>query len=182
VTGFPPPLVDDAADHLTQGSALPPVSLPTTDGQDLCLATLPGLSVVAVYPWTGRPGQPNPPDWDLIPGAHGSTPELEGFRDLSERFAQPGMHVFGLSRQSTDYQRELVGRLRLPFPLLSDAEGQFAGALRLPTFTTGGEIYLKRLTLIVSDGRIVRVFYPVPDPAGHPADVLAWIEGQARAR
>jgi peroxiredoxin len=144
----------------------------------VCLATLPGRSVVAVYPWTGRPGEPNPPDWDGISGAHGSTPELEGFRDLSERFAQQKTRVFGLSRQTTDYQGELAARLGLPFPVLSDTGGCFAGALRLPTFSTGGEIYLKRLTLVVADRRIAHVFYPVRDPVGHAAEVLAWIEGQ----
>jgi len=178
VTGSPPPRDDGTADHLTQGSALPPVSLPATDGQDVCLATLPGRSVIAVYPWTGRPGQPDPPDWDLIPGAHGSTPELEGFRDLFERLALQGVRVFGLSRQTSAYQRELAARLGLPFPVLSDAEGRVADALRLPTFITGGEIYLKRLTLFVTDGCIARTFYPVPDPAGHAGEVLAWIEGQ----
>jgi peroxiredoxin len=178
VTGVPPPLDDGAADHLTQGSTLPLVSLPATEGHNVCLAPLPGQSVVAVYPWTGRPGHPNPPDWDDIPGAHGSTPELEGFRDLSARFAQQEARVFGLSRQTSAYQSELVVRLGLPFPVLSDAEGQFAGALRLPTFATGGEIYLKRLTLIITDGRIAQVFYPVRDPAGHAGEVLAWIEAQ----
>jgi peroxiredoxin len=178
VTAFPPARDDGAADHLVQGSALPPVSPPATDGTEVCLAVLPGRSVVAVYSWTGRPGHPNPPDWDVIPGAHGSTSELEGFRDLSERFARRETHIFGLSRQTTDYQGELAARLGLPFPILSDAEGRFAGALRLPTFATGGEIYLKRLTLIVADGRIANVFYPVPDPVGHAAEVLTWIEEQ----
>jgi len=177
MTAFPHPVGDGAANHLTQGSALPPVSLSATDGREVRLAVLPGRSVVAVYPWTGRPGQPNPPGWDVIPGAHGSTPELEGFRDLSEGFAQE-TRVFGLSRQTIEYQRELVARLGLPFPVLSDADGQFAGALRLPTFATGGHIYLKRLTLIVADGCISHVFYPVPDPAGHAAEVLTWLERQ----
>lgn len=181
MTGSPQPTADGAADHLTQGLALPPVLLTATDGRDVCLATLPGRSVVAVYPWTGRPGQPNPPDWDLIPGAHGSTPELEGFRDLHGRLARQGMRVLGLSRQTTEYQRELVERLGLPFTVLSDREGKFADALRLPTFATGGEIYLKRLTLVVAEGRIAHVFYPVPDPAGHAGEVAAWIEGKVRA-
>jgi len=175
---FLPPVGDGAVDHLTQGLAFAPVSLPATDGTEVCLAVLPGRSVVAVYPWTGRPGQPNPPDWDVIPGAHGSTPELEGFRDLSESFARQETHIFGLSRQTMGYQGELAARLGLPFPLLSDAEGRFAGALRLLTFATGGHIYLKRLTLIVADGCISHVFYPVPDPAGHAAEVLTWLERQ----
>ena len=167
------------AAHLTQGLALPPIVLPGTHGCDVDIAALPGRSVVAVYPWTGRPGQPNPPHWDDIEGAHGSTPELEGFRDRAERFARMATPIYGLSRQTTDYQRELVERLRLPFPILSDWESRFATALGLPSFITGGETYLKRLTLVVKAGRIETVFYPVPDPGRHAGDVVAWLETQA---
>ncbi|MHA1518024.1 MAG: peroxiredoxin [Alphaproteobacteria bacterium] len=164
------------------GTALPPVTLPATDGSDIAAAALPGHSVIAVYPWTGRPGWPNPPDWDDIPGAHGSTPELERFRDLAPRFEALGARLFGLSRQETGCQQELVQRLSLPFPILSDADSRFAGALGLPSFLTGGATYLKRLTLFIEDGVIGRVFYPVPDPATHADEVLAWLEGQGCSR
>jgi peroxiredoxin len=66
----------------------------------------------------------------------------------------------------------MVTRLRLPFLVLSDAKGAFAAALRLPSFATGGEIYLRRLTLVVTNGMIESVIYPVLDPAGHAADLL----------
>jgi peroxiredoxin len=151
---------------------LPSLALPATDGGIVDLAALPGRSLVIVYPWTGRPGVPNPPDWDDIEGAHGSTPELEGFRDRCADFLTVGVRLFGLSRQTTDYQSELVSRLALPFPILSDAAGRFAAALGLPSFTTGGDFYLKRVTLHVKNGKIERVFYPLPDPAGHAAEVL----------
>lgn len=164
-----------SANHLTPGMALPAISLPATDGRDVCLATNPGRSVIAVYPWTGRPGYPNPPDWDDIPGAHGSTPELEGFRDAADDFIQLETSVFGLSRQTTEHQRELVARLGLKFQILSDVKVRFAGALALPSFATGGESYLKRLTLLVTDGRIEKVFYPVMDPARHAGEVLAYL-------
>jgi peroxiredoxin len=159
-------------DHLAPGLSLPPIVLPATDGSDISLATLKGRSIVAVYPWTGRPGRPNPPNWDDIPGAHGSTPELEGFRDHYAEFAQRDVQIYGLSRQTTAYQREMAMRLGLPFLILSDAEGAFAAALRLPSFTTGGETYLRRLTLIVRAGNIESVVYPVADPAGHAAHML----------
>ncbi|MEZ5873656.1 MAG: peroxiredoxin [Hyphomicrobiales bacterium] len=171
--GFPTTTDSGEASHLAPGMALPRIALPATDGTDVCVATLPGRSLVMVYPWTGRPGVPNPPDWDDIPGAHGSTPELKGFRDGARLFAARDITLLGLSRQSTHYQRELVERLRLPFPILSDADGAFAGALRLPTFSTGGETYLKRLTLAVSEGVIERVFYPVADPAHHAGEILS---------
>lgn len=165
-----------AARHLTPGTALPRIALIATGGTQICLAALPGRSIVVVYPWTGRPGLPDPPGWDDIPGAHGSTPELEGFRDLMRRFTAYGAHVFGLSGQDTAHQREAVARLRLPFPLLSDRHAAFADALRLPRFTAGAETYLTRLTLVVRNGRIETVFDPVSDPAGHAAQVLSWLE------
>jgi peroxiredoxin len=161
------------AHGIIPGMRLPAISLPATDGKKIDLAAVPGRSLVIVYPWTGRPGRPNPPDWDDIPGAHGSTPELKGFRDRHAAFLRLGVTLFGLSRQTTDHQRELVVRLALPFPILSDQEGRVASALRLPSFATGGEIYLRRLTLVVNDGQIEGVFSPVTDPAGHAAEVLA---------
>lgn len=163
------------ASLLKPGTALPRVSLPASTGADICVAELPGRSVLIVYPWTGRPGHPNPPNWDDIAGAHGSTPELEGFRELNAEFAALDVALFGLSNQATDWQREMALRLRLPFPILSNADGRLAHSLALPSFATGGESYLKRLTLIVSSGTIEHVFYPVPDPASHAGDVLRWL-------
>jgi peroxiredoxin len=154
---------------------LPPLTLPATDGADVCLASLTGWSVVAVYPWTGRPGQPNPPGWDGIKDAHGSTPELEGFRDLFAAFAGRDVRIFGLSGQTTDYQREMAARLRLPFPILSDAEGKFAAALALPRFAAGNQSYLERLTLLIEGARIEHVFYPIADPSLHAAEVLNFL-------
>ncbi len=158
-------------DHLSPGLAIPRLHLPATDGSAVCLAALPGRSLLAVYPWTGRPGCPNPPHWDDIPGAHGSTPELEGFRDHHDEFAACDVRVFALSGQTSEYQREMARRLGLPFPVLSDADGAFAAALRLPSFAAGGTTYLKRLTLVVRDGAIESVVYPVTDPVGHAAEM-----------
>ena len=173
-------LNDGAADHLEPGTRLPSLTLPATDGSEIDLAAFKGRSLLIVYPWTGRPGHPNPPDWDEIPGAHGSTPELEGFRDRHADFLGLGVRLFGLSHQTTEYQRELAGRLALPFSILSDAEGRFAAALRLPSFVTGGEAYLQRLTLVIEDGRIETVFHPVPTPARHAAEVQLWLQRQAK--
>jgi peroxiredoxin len=166
-----------SAGHLKPGMELPALVLPATDGRQVDLAALAGKTLLIVYPWTGRPGHSNPPDWDAIPGAHGSTPELEGFRNRAAEFAELGLRLIGLSRQTTEYQRELLARLGLLFPILSDADGRFTAALRLPSFSTGGEIYLRRLTLLIAEGRIDRVFYPVRDPAGHAAELLLDLAG-----
>ena len=169
------PADDGGASHLKRGQRLPDIALPTTAGRSVSFAQLSGRSIVYCYPWTGRPGLPNPPGWDDIPGAHGSTPQTEGFRDLHAGFQQVGAAVFGLSTQSTAYQGEMVVRLGLPFEIVSDEAFALQQALSLPTFSTGGVRYLKRLTLAIRDGRIERVYYPIASPAAHARDVCAWL-------
>jgi peroxiredoxin len=151
------------------------VGLPATVGDPVNLARRSGRAIVYCYPWTGRPGVANPEGWDAIPGAHGSTPETEGFRDLYLGFRQVGCEIFGLSTQTSAYQRELALRLDVPFPFLSDASFALQRALSLPTFRTGGVTYLKRLTLAIKDGAIERVYYPVHPPAAHAREVCAWL-------
>src|SRR5688500_8008753 len=173
--GLPVPEDDGACDHLP-GSNVPPVALAGTDGESYELASLEGRTVLYAYPWTGRPGMPLlSEEWDSIPGARGCTPETCGFRDHHAELAEMGASVFGLSTQDTAYQRELVQRLGLPFSILSDAGLELTGALRLPTFEVAGRTLLKRLTLLVRDGAIERVWYPVFPPDGHASEVLAWL-------
>lgn len=174
---WPAPDDDGGAAHLVPGLPLPSIELPSSSGGTVDLSRRRALAAVFVYPWTGRAGLANPPAWDDIPGAHGSTPQAEGFRDLHGAFAARRVDVFGLSGQDGAHHRELATRLALPYPLLSDADLAFARALALPTFATGGVTYLKRLTLIVADGRIARVLYPVHPPDRSAAETLAALAG-----
>jgi peroxiredoxin len=176
----PLPQDDGEAAHLKPGMLLPDLALPATVGGYVNLRTRGGASIVYVYPWTGRPGLADPPGWDGIPGAHGSTPETEGFRDRYPRFHAVGFEVFGLSTQSVEHQRELSTRLGVPFPILSDADFAIQTALSLPTFEAGGVPYLRRLTLVVEDGRLRHAFHPVSAPEMHAEEVLAWLAGNAR--
>ena len=172
---IPAPADDGAASHLC-GMQLPSVTLPATDGRQVHLSALRGLTVIYAYPMTGRPDTPLPQGWDMVPGARGCTPQSCAFRDHFAQLRERGVNeVFGLSTQSTDYQREAAARLHLPFALLSDARLQLADALQLPTFETAGLHLLKRLTLIAQDAKIVKVFYPVFPPDGNAGDVMAWL-------
>ena len=171
---------DGGARHLKRGQRMPDLDLPTTAGRLVNFSKLGGMAVVYCYPWTGGPGLPNPPNWDDIPGAHGSTAEIAGFRDLYDQFEEFELGVYGLSRQSTEYQREMVERLKVPFPILSDADGTFASAVKLPSFTAGNQIYCKRLSLILTQGVVETVFYPVPRPEKHARDVLRWFRREMR--
>lgn len=170
---WPAPEDDGAAAHLVAGTPLPAIALASSAGVGIDLSRLAGRAVVFVYPYTGAPGVPNPPRWDEIAGAHGSTPEAEGFRDLMPEFAVRGVKVFGLSGQPSADQQAFARRAGITYLLLSDEGLRFADALRLPRFETGGVVYLKRLTLIVRDGRVERCIYPVHPPHTHAADVLA---------
>ncbi len=165
---------DGAADHLT-GMKVPGVSLPSTQEDEVRLDRLPGLTVLFCYPRTGRPGEENPPGWDAIPGARGCTPETCGFRDRNQQFADLGARVLALSTQDGAYQREMSERLELPFPVLSDERLELVAALRLPTFETSGMTLVRRITLVISDGVIEHVFYPVFPPDTHAGDVLEWL-------
>ena len=174
---LPVPTDDGAADHL-QGMRLPPVALASTAGETVDLSALPGRTVLYCYPMTGRPGGDLPRGWDEIPGARGCTPQSCSFRDHHAELQALGARVFGLSTQDTEYQSEAAGRLHLPFQLLSDAALGFAGALGLPTFEVEGTVLLKRLTLVIEDGRIEKVFYPVFPPDKSAAQVVEWLERQ----
>jgi peroxiredoxin len=154
---------------------MPPVALPSTAGREVRLDELPGRTVLFCYPRTGRPDEELPPSWNSIPGARGCTNETCGFRDRHEQFADFGAGLFALSTQDTAYQREMTERLDVPFEVLSDADLRLVRALRLPTFEANGSTLVKRLTLVIDDGEIEHVFYPVFPPDTHAGEVLEWL-------
>jgi peroxiredoxin len=170
---LPVPVDDGAAAHLN-GTRIPHVPLEATDGSTVDLAGIPGTVVVFAYPRTGRPGEPSlVDDWDQIPGARGCTPHTSGYRDLYPEFSALGARVFGLSTQDSDYQREMVERVGVPFQVLSDRDLALTRALNLPTMEVAGQTLLKRIAWIACDGVIVRTFYPVFPPDANAAEVLA---------
>jgi len=175
---LPAPQEDGAARHLA-GMRMPSLALAATDGSNVDLSKLSGRTVVYVYPRTGVPGQPLPEGWNEIPGARGCTPQSCGFRDHFGELKRLGVaRVFGLSTQGTAYQREAVERLHLPFPVLSDERLALARALDLPTFTTSAMTLLKRMALIIDDGVISKVFYPVFPPDKNAEEVIAWLRNR----
>ena len=179
---LPPPADDGAARHLV-GTAIASIPLAATDGTTVDLALLPGTVVVYAYSRTGKPGVKNPESWDLIPGARGCTPQSCSFRDHFAELKTLGVnHLFGLSTQDTAYQREAAERLHLPFPILSDEHLRLTGAMRLPIFETSGMMLLKRLTLVIKDGMIEHVFYPVFPPDRNASEVAVWLASRGQSR
>ena len=170
---LPVPLDDGGADHLP-GLTLPPVTLAATNGSSVDLGALTGLCILYFYPRTGRPDEPLPAGWDMIPGARGCTPQSCAFRDHFAELQALGVSaVYGISTQTSAYQAEAAARMHLPFALLSDEDRQLAEALRLPMMEVAGMVLNRRLTLIVEGGRIVKVLYPVFPPDRNAGDVIA---------
>ncbi len=178
---IPAPEDDGGASHLI-GMKLPPVTLRATDDTGVTLSELAGRTVVFGYPRTGEPGKiALVDDWDMIPGARGCTPQTCAFRDLfAELKAAGASHVFGLSTQDNAYQAEMAARLHLPFPVLSDEKLQLANALRLPSMQVADLTMLKRIALVIDDGVIRHVFYPVFPPDRNAGEVLQWLKANPR--
>jgi peroxiredoxin len=173
--GLPVPTDDGACRHLP-GLEVPAIELPSTDGGTIRLGDAPTRwTVVYAYPRTGVPDRDSPPGWDAIPGARGCTPQNCAFRDHHAELQRLGATVYGLSTQTTEYQREMAERLHLPYPILSDARLALTRALRLPTFRYGDWTLLKRLCLILEGPRIVHVVYPVFPPNSDAPAVAAWL-------
>lgn len=180
-SAIPAPADDGATRHLI-GARMASVPLPATNGETVDPSSLPGRVVVYAYPRTGRPGVDNPAGWDMIPGARGCTPQSCAFRDHFAELQALGVdHLFGLSTQNRDYQREAVGRMHLPFAMLSDEHLTLTRAMSLPTFETSGMTLLKRFTLMIRDGKVEHVFYPIFPPDRNPGDVAAWLANKARS-
>ncbi|MGN6190420.1 MAG: peroxiredoxin [Conexibacter sp.] len=179
---LPVPVDDGAAEHL-RGMRLPALALRATSGGEVELAAAAaaaGTLVLYVYPRTGVPGEPPLDGWDAIPGARGCTPQSCAFRDHHSELRALGAEVLGVSAQPAAEQDAFAEREHLPFPLLSDPQLRLADALRLPTFEAAGMRLYKRITLIVADGAIAKVFYPVFPPDRNAAEVVAWLHERDR--
>jgi peroxiredoxin len=145
---IPAPIDDGATRHLL-GARMASVPLQATNGEIVELSSL---------------------------RARGCTPQTCSFRDHFAELKALGVHnLFGLSTQSPDYQREAVDRLHLPFAILSDEQLTLTRAMNLPTFETSEMTLLKRFTLVIDDGKVEHVFYPVFPPDRSAADVIEWL-------
>ncbi|MBL1142564.1 MAG: redoxin family protein [Proteobacteria bacterium] len=173
---IPVPEDDGACDHLT-GIIIPKIILNATNSEEINIGNLHGYTVIYIYPMTGQPNIALPEGWDSIPGARGCTPQSCSFRDIHSDLIQYAS-IYGLSSQVTDYQFEAKSRLHLPFELLSDTNFLLKQKLSLPTFSHEGVERYKRVTLILKNNLIKKVFFPVFPPDENPTDVLNWLEQQ----
>ncbi|WP_099340883.1 peroxiredoxin [Candidatus Fonsibacter ubiquis] len=173
---IPAPELDVSLEHLNN-FIIPEIKLLSTSGDEIDLSKLNGLSIIYVYPMTGQPNIALPKGWDEIPGARGCTPQSCSFRDNFSELKKLNIeNIFGLSSQTTKYQKEMSERLHLPYPILSDEKLLFANALKLPTFKVDNMNLIKRITLITNNNKIIKYFYPVFPPDQNVNDVIFWLK------
>ena len=104
---------------------------------------------------------------------------LGSYRDAYDSLVDAGLapgHLFGCSTQPSSVHAELSTRLHLPYALLSDEQLALQKSLSLPTFEWEGKTLIRRLTLVVDAGRIVKVWYPVFPPDKNVEFVLEWLK------
>ena len=87
--------------------------------------------------------------------------EVARLRDHYVELSALGANIFGLSIENSEYRKEMVERLHLPFLVLRDVNFKFCDAMRLPTFEVNGMRLLKRFTLIAESNIVVKVHYPI---------------------
>ena len=172
---LPVPVDDGACAHLLELN-VPPVLLTGISGKSTDLSSIEGTGVIFFYPMNGRPDSSPMIGWNDIPGARGCTPQVCSIRDKYATFEALNVKVFGVSSQTLTDQKEASIRLLLPFELLNDTQLKLTKAMNLPTFNYESSTYIKRITLIMIDGVIKKIFYPVFPPDKNILDVIKWIE------
>lgn len=101
------------------GTRLPEITVTLHDGTSKPLPQLAGEQglVVFFYPKAGTPG---------------CTRQACSLRDAFEKLTQQGIGVVGVSLDSVAAQQAFRNNHRLPFPLISDRQGELARAFNVP--------------------------------------------------
>jgi len=155
---------------------LPSISLPNQDGNMLSLNRNDTFRlVIYFYSMTGNPKKKLPENWKNIPGASGCTLENSNFRDKYDSFIKLNSIPIGVSTQEIEDIKEMTMRLNIQFDILSDSNLKCTNKLSLPTFTIKDKTFIKRLTIIVENNTVKKVFYPVFEINKHIDRVLEWL-------
>ena len=146
------------------GDLAPDFTLPSQTGAPVRLADRIGRSAVVLYFYAR--------DETL-----GCTAEACAFRDAFEAFSDAGAEVIGVSSDPVESHRRFAGRLRLPFLLLSDADGAVReryGVAKWMGLLPG------RVTYVIDRAGIVRrVVSSQLDAVRHVREALAALEREA---
>ena len=154
---------------------MPHLTLPATNGLSITLSKLTGTTIIFCYPMTSKPGVPSPVGWDEIPGARGCTLQSCSYKDNFSELSKLNAAVYGMSTQDTDYQKEMVERLHLPFSVISDSKFEFCDIMNIPTFTVDDKRLMKRVTMLIENGVIEAIHFPISRSDSDPNWVISYL-------
>jgi peroxiredoxin len=176
---LPRPDNDGASDHLF-GMIFPSIIVPSTKGISLDLSKIDtNYLILYFFPMMANPEKDLPSGWNNIPGARGCTPQNVTINDHIREFQKYDASIFGISTQSMEELTNLSQIRKFSQPLISDSNLIFQEELCIPTFQVENKIMYKRLTLIVKESKIIKVFYPVFPPDKHIFEILEWLENNS---
>lgn len=147
------------------GDVAPLFELPDGSGKVVRLAELLARGPVVVFFYPG----------DFTPVC---TIEACAFRDAAGELAEAGASVVGISGDGVERHASFAGRLGLPFPLLSDADGRVRAAYAVGK-TLG--VLPGRVTYVIDPkGRVRMVYRSQLRPGAHVKRALACVRDLAR--
>ena len=108
----------------------------------------------------------------------GCTAQACAFRDAFEDFTDAGAIVVGVSDDSLESHRSFAEHRRLPFPLLSDENGELRRAFDIPNWLG---ILRNRVTFVIdTDGIVRHVFQSQLQASRHVEHALRIVRDLAR--
>ena len=176
---LPIPQDDGTTQHLL-GRNIPEISLQSSTGHSLDVSKINHkFTILYFFPMMVTPGENLPLGWNNIPGARGCTPQNIVISKYNKDLQKYNATVVGISTQSIDELRKLSVLRKLSQLLMSDNELKFQDKLNIPTFNVENKTMYKRLTLIVKDSKIIKVFYPIFPPDEHVFEIMEWLENNS---
>ncbi len=152
----PPPTVP--AGDLAVGSPPPDFTSTAQDGTQLHLTALKGKPVVVYfYPKDETPG---------------CTKEACSFRDAWDALAKKGVVLIGVSADTDDSHKAFAAHHKLPFLLVSDADGKLAKSFGVP-FNDG---YTARQSFVIGPDGLVKKIYRKVDVSVHAQEIMADVQ------
>lgn len=138
------------------GDRAPDFALPNAEGKPVRLSELlsKGPVVLYFYPKDETPG---------------CTKEACAFRDAWNELEKSGVVLVGISTDSLESHKQFAEHHKLPFHLISDADGAIAKAYGVPN--TAG--FLGRQTFVIGpDGNVKKIYRSV-DVSKHASEIVA---------
>ncbi len=172
-----PPLDNDGAcDHLL-GMMIPSITLPSTKGNSFDICNVDTHFVILYFfPMIAISEKSLPLGWNNIPGARGCTPQNITINEHKEDLLKYNATPIGISTQPIDELSKLSLIREFSQVILSDDSLKLQEKLNIPIFQVENKTMYKRLTLILKESKIVKVFYPVFPPDKHIFEILEWLE------